>query len=105
MFQTSKFPPSARHARLAFAFALGLSMFPALSAMAAPVESAPNDDADAAARISSTEYVFVEGDSLEGETLSPGGTHINGPRTTNFESLISIRVSFNDRLTSLTREM
>lgn len=94
-------------------FALGLAgTANASPAIASPATSGPsstkpvpNDDADAAARVSDSEYVFVEGDTLEGETLSPGGTHISGPRSTNFESLISIRVTFTDQLSALTRDM
>ena len=71
----------------------------------APVAPADNEGADAQARVSAQEYIFVEGDSLEGETLSPGDTHIRARVDTKFPTMVLIRANFVDRIADLTNDM
>lgn len=90
------------------ALGVGLCMI-ASTALAAPSPgTAPDPDresADAQARVAADRYVFVEGDTLDGEVLGPTGTHVQRRPGMKHPSLIQLRVAFTDKLVRQTRDM
>ena len=85
---------------LTFALTAGLSV-PALAAPAAPAE----DDADAQARQGTTQKYIFDGDTLEGENISPTGVQLNGRATRRHESMIRLRAHWIDHMTRLSNDM
>lgn len=87
----------------AFLVSTLIAFAPAPAADSAP---AVNDqDADSNARVKDSEYVFVEGDDLEGDVLKPGGTPVTGRIGIKHESMISIRGAFIGELTLMALDM
>ena len=86
----------------AFLVSALLSFAPAPAADAAP---ATDQDADSAAKVGDNKYIFVEGDDLEGDQLSPGGTPVTGRIGVKHESMISIRGAFLPELTRMALDM
>lgn len=86
--------------------ALLVSAFVALAPAPAPDSSgAAEPDADAAARVSDSEYIFVDGDDLQGDLLKPGGVPVRGSVGLKHESMISIRGQFIGELTQMALDM
>ncbi|NVB42420.1 hypothetical protein G6O69_31645 [Pseudenhygromyxa sp. WMMC2535] len=51
------------------------------------------------------EIVIDDGDTIDGETLSPNGAIVRGPLATIHASMITIRPHFMDALSSVSRDI
>ncbi len=73
-------------------------LFAGLFVAAPAPQPASAQDADERARVGETHVYEFDADDLEGKVLTEEGTRVRGPRATAFESLISVRRTFLDRL-------
>ncbi len=86
-------------------FATCLTLAAALS-FAAPPDAPGQPDSDEQARVGdSNRYIYVEGESLEGEVLTAGGALITTRRGQEHASLIQLRRTFLDQLHLLSRDI
>lgn len=85
-----------------------LLLLPATS-FAAPAPGAGSPANDEGAKVTQTdtvrELIFDTGDSVEGETLKPGGANIQGKVNKRHRSMISIRGEFLPQLITLSRDI
>lgn len=73
---------------------------------AAPASDSESPDADERARVGTTnEYVYVDGDSLEGEVLRADGALITTRLGQKHDSMIRLRRTFLDHLYVLSRDI
>jgi hypothetical protein len=73
---------------------------------AAPAPDSESPDADERARVGTTNaYVYIDGESLEGEVLTADGALIQTRIGKQRESLIKLRRTFLDHLYVLSRDI
>ena len=83
-----------------------LSTFVLSTFLFAPADAAPAvDDSDDRARVSSSEFVFEVGDTLDGQVLKPGDTHVRSRRPGKNPTMVLIRSNFLDRLAANAKDM
>jgi hypothetical protein len=66
---------------------------------------APADESDELARVSDSEFIFEIGDTLDGQVLKPGDTHVRSRRPGKNPTMVLIRSNFLDRLHHNAKDM
>lgn len=90
---------------LTTALLLAGTLAPAPAPTSQPVAESNQADADERARVSASEYIFIDGENLEGDVLKPEGAPVRGRLGAKHKSLIKLRGTFTDYMIRLSRDI